>query len=54
MKKAVDTYPSAIQFVSDWYKTQQMCVKAVETCPFVFDSALKWYTTQEMSDKVFF
>ena len=35
--KAVDTYPSAIQFVPDLYKTQEMCFKAVNTCLFVFD-----------------
>ena len=31
---------SAIQFVPEYYKTQEMCVKAVDTCPFVFDSVL--------------
>ena len=36
--KAVDSYPSAIQFVSDQYKIQKMCVRTVDTCPFVFDS----------------
>ena len=36
--KTVNTYPSAIQFVPDQYKTQEICVKAVDTCPFVFDS----------------
>ena len=32
--KAVDSYPSAIQFVIDWYKTQEMCDKEVDTCLF--------------------
>ena len=36
--KAVNTYPSPIQFVSECYKNQEMCVKAVDTCPFVYDS----------------
>ena len=36
--KAVNIYPSAIQFVPDRYKTQKMCVKAVDTCPFISDS----------------
>ena len=36
--KAVDTYPSAIQLVTDQHKTQEICVKAVGTCPFAFDS----------------
>ena len=36
--KAVGTYPSPIQFVSECYKTQEMCDTAVDTCPCVFDS----------------
>ena len=35
--KAVGTYPSAAQFVSECYKSQEMCDKAVDSCPFVFD-----------------
>ena len=30
--KAVDTYPSTIQFVPECYKTQEMCYKAVHRC----------------------
>ena len=30
--KAVDTYPSAIQFVPECYNTQKICDKAVDTC----------------------
>ena len=30
--EAVDSYPSAIQFVIDWYKTQEMRNKEVDTC----------------------
>ena len=30
--KAVNTYPSAIQFVPECYKTQEICDKAVNTC----------------------
>ena len=36
--EAVDTYPSAIQFVPECYKTHEMCDKAVDTSPSVFDS----------------
>ena len=36
--KAVDTHPSAIQFVPDWYSTQKISDKAVDNRPFVFDS----------------
>ena len=43
--KAVGSYPSAIQFVSDWYKTQEMCDKAIDTCFFVFDSVPDQYIT---------
>ena len=32
--KAVDTYTSAIQFVSNQYKTLKVCDKATDTCPF--------------------
>ena len=32
--EAADGYPSAIQFVIDWYKTQEMCNKEVDTCLF--------------------
>ena len=41
-----------MQFVSDWYKTQEMCNKAVDIFPFVFDSVPDWYKTQEMCHKV--
>ena len=33
--KAVDTHPSAMKYVSEWYKTQEVCYKAVHIC-FVF------------------
>ena len=36
--KAVDTYPSALQFVTGQCKTHEMCIKDVDTFPFVFDS----------------
>ena len=36
--KAVNTSTSKIQFVLEYYSTQEMCVKAVGTFPFVFDS----------------
>ena len=52
--KAVNTYPSAVQFVCDRYKTQGMCDKAVGTCPFVFSSVCDCYITQEMCDKTVF
>ena len=37
--EAVSTCLSAIQFVPDQYKTEEICEKAVDICPFVFDSA---------------
>ena len=45
--KAVDTYPSAIQFVPECYNTQKICDKAVDTCTFVFN-----LVAQEMCGKV--
>ena len=42
--KTVNTSPSPIQFVTECYKNQEMCVKAV-------DSVLDQYNAQAMSDK---
>ena len=50
--KAVNTFPSTIQFVLDQFKTRAMCDKAVDTCPFVFDSVPDQYTTQKLCDKI--
>ena len=36
--EAVNTYPSTIPFVPEYYKTQEMCDKAVNTCFFLFES----------------
>ena len=52
--KAVNTYPSAIQFVPECCKTQEMCVKAVDIGRFVFDSAPNQCKSQEMYDKAHF
>ena len=35
--KAVNSYLSVIQFVSDLHKTQEMCVKTFDTCSFEFN-----------------
>ena len=35
--KAVDTHPSTIKYVCDWYKTQEMYVEAVNTYSCAFD-----------------
>ena len=52
--KAVNTSPSAMQFISEYYKTKEMCVQAVDFCPFVFNSVLDLYTTQEMCHNAVF
>ena len=36
--KAVNTYPSTIKFVPEFFMTQEMCDKAVNRCFFVFVS----------------
>ena len=36
--KAVDTYPSTIQYVPECSKNEEMCNIAVNRCFFVFDS----------------
>ena len=48
--KTVCTNLSAIQFVSECYKSKEICDKAVDTCSFVFDSVSYEYNTQEMCD----
>ena len=48
--KAVNTYPSTIEYVPDQFKSQEMCDKAVNKCFFAFDSIPDWYKTQEMFD----
>ena len=49
--KVVDTRPSAMQFVAEYYKTQELCDNTVKACPFIFDSFPDQYMIQEMSDK---
>ena len=49
--KAVDISPSAMYFVPECFKTQEMCVKADDTFPFVFGSFTYQYKTQKMYDK---
>ena len=44
--KAVGIYPIAIQFVSECYKTQEICNKVVDICPFVYGSVPDRYMTQ--------
>ena len=34
--KAVDSYLSAIKFVFEWLKTQEICDKTIDACPFLF------------------
>ena len=36
--KSVNASLSAIKFIPECCKPQEMCVKAVYTCPFIFDS----------------
>ena len=36
--KAVDNYSSTMQFVSDWYNTQEISEKTIDICSFAFDS----------------
>ena len=50
--KTVDTHPSTIQLVPNFYKTQEMCYKAVRRCFFVFDSISDQYKTHEICDIV--
>ena len=49
--KTINTSPSAIQFIPECHKSQEMCDKAVYACHFVVDSVPGQYKTQEMCDK---
>ena len=51
---AGDTFLSAIQFVPECCKSQEICDKTDDTCPFVSDSLTDGYVTQEMCDKAVF
>ena len=46
--KAVNNYPSTIEFVPECYKTQKMCDEAVNKCLFVFNCIPDQCKTQEM------
>ena len=35
--KAVNVYPSTIEYVPDRFRTQEMCDKAVDRCFLLFD-----------------
>ena len=45
--KAVNISPSAMYFVPECFKTQEMCVKADDTFPFVFGSFTYQHKTQK-------
>ena len=49
--KAVNIYLSAIKYVPDHCKTEEMWDEAVDKCPFVFDSVPGQYKFQEICDK---
>ena len=46
------TYPYAMQFVPDWYKTQEKWGRDIDVCLFVFNVIFDWFKTQEMCDEV--
>ena len=43
--KAVNTHPTTIKFVFEWYEYQEMCYRAVLEC-FFFDCNPHQYKTQ--------
>ena len=49
--KAVDNYPHASEFVSEWYKTQNICVKAVDPYPSTTKFVPEYLMTEEIFDK---
>ena len=46
--KAVDNYPHALEFVSEWYKTKKMCDIAADSYLSKIQFVPKCYKTQEM------
>ena len=44
--KAVNTYPSIIEFVSECFMTQEICEKAANRCFLAFDSIPNQCKTQ--------
>ena len=44
--KAIHIHLSVIQFVPEYFKTQEICDKAVDTCIFVFDSIADRHKSQ--------
>ena len=50
-KKAVDTYLSAMQFVPDQDKTQEMCDKATDACLPALKFVPNWFVTNKMLEK---
>ena len=51
-EKAVNTYLSTINIVSEYFMTQEMCDKAVNSLFFfLFNSVSDQYKTQEMCDR---
>ena len=51
--KVVNTYPSTIKFVPEFFMIQmiEMCDEAVNSWFFLVDSISDWYKTQEMCDR---
>ena len=45
--KAVNTYRSTIEFVPEYFMTQEMCDKAVNRCFFVLGSIPNQYKTEK-------
>ena len=43
--KVLNSYLSKIQFVPEYYKSQELCDKVVDSCLFIFDSIPDKYKT---------
>ena len=48
IKQLIITYPHALEFVLECYKTQKMCDKAIGTYPYTIQSVPESYQTQEV------
>ena len=51
MKRAVDAYPSVLEFVPDHFKTQEICEEAVDAYPQISKFAPDYLKTKKMFDK---
>ena len=46
--KSCNDYPSTLEFVFDWHKTQKKCEKNIDAYSFVLDTVADWFVIPKM------